>query len=168
MDSNKSILPLVTVPIFYQCIEPLKLYVEQQAWWNSCPQTKGAKEYNRTTRLKSFQQKNPNESALMPLLECGHYLIDLLHNAGTVTYNDGIAKRLSWSELKAWCDLTGLRLCPFESATIMMLSAAYADMLNEATDPNCPSPMLPKMTQSKREQVATDLKSALRSIGKKR
>jgi hypothetical protein len=49
-----------------------------------------------------------------------------------------------------------------------MLSAAYADMLNEATDPNCPSPMLPKMTQSKREQVATDLKSALRSIGKKR
>ena len=104
----------------------------------------------------------------MPLLECGHYLIDLLHDAGTVTYNDGIAKRLSWSELKAWCDLTGLRLCPFESATIMMLSAAYADMLNEATDPNCPSPMLPKMTQSKREQVAIGLKNALRSIGKKR
>ena len=50
----------------------------------------------------------------------------------------------------------------------MMLSAAYADMLNEATDPNCPSPMLPKMTQSKREQVAIGLKNALRSIGKKR
>ena len=104
----------------------------------------------------------------MPLLECGHYLIDLLHNAGTVTYNDGIAKRLSWSELKAWCDLTGLRLCPFESATIMMLSAAYADMLNERQTQIVLVLCCQKMTQSKREQVATDLKSALRSIGKKR
>ena len=104
----------------------------------------------------------------MPRLDCGHYLIDLLHDAGTVAYNDGIAKRLLWSELKAWADLAGVKLCAFESATIMMLSAAYADMLNEATDPSCPSPMLPKMTQSKRKQVAIGLKNALRSIGKKR
>ena len=41
---------------FYQCVEPLKLYVRQQAWWNSCPQTKGAKEYNRITRLQSLKK----------------------------------------------------------------------------------------------------------------
>ncbi len=104
----------------------------------------------------------------MPTLTSGLYLINLLHEAGTISYNDGIAKRLSWTELKAWADLSGYVLDSWEADTIMQLSLVYADMLNEATDPLCPMPMVRVMTQDKRAQVANSVKNALRSIAKVR
>ena len=68
--------------------------------------------------------------------------------------------------IKAWADLTGLRLCPFESATIMMLSAAYADMLNEANRPKLSLVLCCQNDTIKTRTSCYRFKNALRPIVK--
>ncbi len=57
----------------------------------------------------------------MPDVKRGLYLVELLHDAGTISYNEGVARRLSWSELKAWSDFVGYDLDSWEASTIMLL-----------------------------------------------
>lgn len=104
----------------------------------------------------------------MPDVKHGLYLIELLHEAGTISYNEGVARRLSWSELKAWSDFVGYDLDSWEASTIMLLSACYAEISNEATTNDCPMPCQPKMTEDRRKAVSMNIKNALRSIAKVR
>lgn len=104
----------------------------------------------------------------MPTVDSGLYLIDLLHNAGTMSFNEGVARRLSWVELKAWSDFVGYTLDSWEATTIMQLSACYAEMSNDAMQIDCPMPCQPTMTEDRRKAVSMNIKNALRSIAKVR
>lgn len=104
----------------------------------------------------------------MPELKHGHYLIELLHDAGTIAYNEGVARRLSWVELKSWADFVGYELDSWEASTIMQLSACYAETSNEGQQIDCPMPCQPTMTEDRRKSVSMNIKNALRSIAKVR
>lgn len=104
----------------------------------------------------------------MPIVDSGLYLIDLLHNAGTMSFNEGVARRLSWVELKAWADFVGYTLDSWEASTIMQLSACYAEMSNDAMQSDCPMPCVPVLTDEHRKNVSSNIKNALRSIAKVR
>lgn len=102
----------------------------------------------------------------MPPLKHGAYLIELLHDAGTMSTSDGIARSLTWMDLQAWNQLSGTQLTPWECETIRAASAAYARTYNAASDPNCPQPMAPAMDEAKRAAVSSGLKNGLRNRAK--
>lgn len=48
---------------------------------------------------------------------------------------------VSFSEIAAWCDLTGVALTSWEAETLRLLSAAYGSELQAAKDPKRPAPV---------------------------
>ena len=67
------------------------------------------------------------ESVKLDMPEVNHYgyLIDYLHELGVAGKD---VTPISFTELKAWCDLMGLSLTPFENSTIIKLSVSYCNM----------------------------------------
>ena len=80
----------MTVPIFYQCVEPLNSTLDSKHGGIVAHKLKARKNTTVYRALGHFKN-NPNESN-NAAFRMRHYLIDLLHDAGTVAYNDGIAK----------------------------------------------------------------------------
>jgi len=48
---------------------------------------------------------------------------------------------VSWIEINAWCERTGIELDPWEARTIRALSTAYVAQAHKSRKPDCPSPL---------------------------
>lgn len=47
---------------------------------------------------------------------------------------------INWQEIKAWQDLHGIDMQPWELSIIKNASSAFVGMLSEARNQNCPPP----------------------------
>lgn len=67
---------------------------------------------------------NKNDKVLeLPDLECFDYMIGYLKDLGFI---DSQSNGLSFTEIKNWCDLTGVDLDAWESQTLKELSSIFA------------------------------------------
>lgn len=106
----------------------------------------------------------------MPPLSGGHHLVDWLHQAGTVNSGAmGGFSALAWTELRAWSQLCGIELQPWEAETIMLLSRTYASMFAEAADPHCPAPYTPEVIEAEAvEAVGDKIKAGFKALAAQR
>ena len=69
---------------------------------------------------------------------------------------------LSSQELTAWADGNDIQLTPWEFASILEASAAYASEKYAAKDISRPSPTAPELDEEKRKAIARNVRSMLR------
>lgn len=120
--------------------EQLTLRVRHMAWLQSTPKPAGEKKSAGVPRLTSLQNKQ-NLGADQPDLDLpdpgpAAYLLDHLMSVGPLAKGEP----LSFSEIAAWRDLTGVVLNPWESEMLKALSAAYGSEFYAAEDPARKSP----------------------------
>jgi hypothetical protein len=78
----------------------------------------------KTARRESYTGPIPLPGPL-------EYLFAYLCESGPLT---------TWSEIKAWSELSGVELDSFEATTLWRLSCVYVDQQRLAIDVNCPAP----------------------------
>jgi hypothetical protein len=100
----------------------------------------------------------------LPYLSGGHYLIDYLMEAGPISAAGMGPVVLTWPELNAWVERTGVDLQPWESRMVRRLSADYLTQSRKSEKLDCPSPAFKPLTDEAREVLAKQLESALDSL----
>lgn len=147
--------------------------MRHQAWLCAVPEskTKGQQADSKSRMQRFTEQEDDGLTApllTLPELEaCATYLVDWLHQAGTVGHGPaGGVVPLSWLEFNAWCALSGNRPTPWEADTVIALSRAYAAMSQKATDPDCPAPHTPD--DFDRHALGNKIKQGLRGFAKKK
>ena len=95
---------------------------------NAAPEGKG----EPVTRLKAMQARN--EQPVLPPVSARH-IVDWWLEIGPA--GDGA---LTWQEIAAWEQLTGIELEPWEAKTIRSMSAAFVSQRFEARKAGCPAP----------------------------
>lgn len=68
------------------------------------------------------------------------YLLEFLWDFGPAEHNGMGAVPVGYAQLQAWQQAMGLRLSPWESATLRHLSCAYCAELATASDPYAAAP----------------------------
>ncbi|MBB3925040.1 hypothetical protein GGR43_000741 [Sphingobium jiangsuense] len=71
------------------------------------------------------------------------------------------AAPLSWKEIDAWCNRTGIDLPPWEARLIRALSVEYLAMGRKAEDENCPPPWKAPITEREKETELARLRMVL-------
>lgn len=90
----------------------------------------------------------------LPALEVGSHLITHLFEVGPVSVGMGSASPISWVDLAAWQEQTGVELQPWEARLVRRLSREYASETQRAQDPAAASPLAILATEKVRETVA--------------
>lgn len=86
-------------------------------------------------------------------------------------FGTGMGERaIDWQDMRAWQELTGIELEPFEARTIRRLSQVFISARHEAKKPDCPIPYagLREEIISQREKVAKRIKGAFGGLIGKR
>jgi hypothetical protein len=88
-------------------------------------------------RLKADEEAGSRRPELeFPPLVAADHLIGYLFSVGPTAGGEP----LTFQEIRAWVDLTGHSLSPWEAETLRTLSAAYASEHFQASDPDRPAP----------------------------
>ena len=87
------------------------------------------------------------------------YIVQYLFEIGPAVSNGNGLAITPWSEVRAWCDLTGITLERYEVDTIRELSSAYVDQYYKAQKRECISPW--REHPMTKEEVGKGLKAIL-------
>lgn len=113
-------------------------------WLHATPEKEGTQSAKaRKSRMASYRETDENHRLLqMPDIEehSAGYLIGLLQEAGLMSSNGMGPVPISWQEIYAWVNLTGISLSTWELTTIKSLSEEYVSELIQATDKERPPP----------------------------
>jgi hypothetical protein len=93
----------------------------------------------------------------MPPAGDAEYLIGYLWEVGPTLMLGGHAGPITHEELRAWVDLTGFELEPWEVRFIRRLSGEYLHEAYRATKRDCPAPV-------RQENSARDLAAVAKSL----
>jgi hypothetical protein len=143
--------------------EELTLYARTSAWWSAGRRRKTkAGEESVPSRLADEKEKRGDGwQPEMPEVRAPH-VIGYLFEMGPLASGGMGPAPLSHQEIAAWCDLTGIRLSPWEVRTVRQLSRDYLAELHEAEDPKRPAPWRPEAPDV--GVVAQDMRAALRGL----
>lgn len=97
-----------------------------------------------------------------PLAGEVRYLLEYLQALDYVEPGMAGPVRLSYREIEAWTQLSGVSLRPWEVTTLRAMSAEFAREIRAAEDPKHPAPWAPEPEQLDRKAVARRIKDALR------
>ena len=70
------------------------------------------------------------------------YITDWLFDCGPVVSGGMGMARLEWQDIRAWLEIAGLTLEPWEGRLIRRLSGEYLSMSLDAKDEACPAPFV--------------------------
>ena len=111
------------------------------AWLNTAPRAKeGDKPMTRLQRLRA--ELGEDHRPAMPPVEHGGWLIGHLFEVGPAASTGMGVVPVSWQEVAAWMDRTGVHLTPWAARTLRRLSVAYVAEQRAAEDPAHPPPWL--------------------------
>lgn len=114
--------------------------MRQRAWLDVAPRNdKGKAGLSRLEMIRRDQRNPAYEPEMPEVSACGH-LIGYLFDAGPFEQGGMGPAPLSWKEINAWCDRTGIDLQPWESRMLRVLSSAYTGEMNAAEDQKRVSP----------------------------
>lgn len=114
------------------------------AWLNAVPDKKDRKGpgVSRLTTLTNKANLGGDPPGLeLPPLDTGDHLIKHLFDVGP----SSAGEVLTFSEIRAWVDLTGHVLTAWEAETLRKLSAAYLGELQDAKAADRPPPFSPEV-----------------------
>ena len=130
---------------FASLIEQLELYVRQSAWLQTVP------DKAKSPRIKTTP-------AVMPPLEAGAYLVNILFEAGPVRpIGMGGLVSIDEIDLVAWQQNRDLRLTAWETKIIRRLSHIYASAAIDARDPKSRAPYITTpttMSDAQRQRIS--------------
>lgn len=112
----------------------------------------------RLSRLDEL--KRQKITPVMPPNPAPH-LIDRLIEIGLTEAAGMGAVPLSWREINAWCDRTGVDLQPWEARLIRTLSSIYLAEGRRAESETCPPPWRAPVTARERETEEARLRMVL-------
>ena len=138
--------------------EELSLYVKQMAWLNTTPRddSKSLSGNVKAKRTKSRAQamKDDGLQPEYPPIWTPH-LIEYLTEVGPVVPGGMSMVPISWRDLTAWQENTGIVLEAWEARLLRRLSHDYLAQTVEAENPDCPSPFTTRSpVEFNREAVA--------------
>lgn len=145
---------------FYeQLLEELSLYIKQCAWLNTAPTPKKAalssakaNTSKPPTRMESLQAKGLTPDIPDPGL--ASYLAGYLFEVGPVAHGGMGAAPISFTELQAWQQATGVDLTPWECKALRRLSFDHIAAGQDAQDEDSPAPYAAPITEDRRSHVA--------------
>ena len=138
----------------------MELWVQHYAWLHS----KYPKQ--KESRLSSILTNNPESPLLiMPDIPFLTYLIEDLIEIGTSMSGGMGVTPLTWSEIKAWSDLTDNRLASWESTIIMRLSQIFVSSYNKFDDKDFETPF--SVEEFDREAASKSIGNMLRSLAQR-
>jgi hypothetical protein len=157
---------------FYEGLgDELSLFVRHDAWLNAIPdRAKHDKpDAARASRIEKMRanwtQSGKHEddfSPDMPPLDSAEYLIAYLFEIGPAAVAGmGIAP-IAHVEMRAWSELTGIDLQPWEVRILRRLSRDYVVESQRATKSDCPAPW--QKTRADLRVVATSLQHSLTEL----
>ena len=91
----------------------------------------------------SPDDKSPTNAEVYPTLDAPQvdegyeYLVDFLHEIGTVGTGGMSVTPLTFTEIKSWSDLTDTPLDSFETKALMAMSRAYSNQVSDK-EAECP------------------------------
>lgn len=101
----------------------------------------------------------------MPPVDAAGYLIGHLFEIGPTLAAGMGAAPITHVEMRAWQDVTGIALQPWEIRILRRLSADYLDESHQAEKADYPPPWDPEeWSQEHREAVSKQVQMAMRSM----
>lgn len=100
----------------------------------------------------------------MPPVEVGGYLVDYLLDVGPVGSTGMGLAVISYSELQAWQQCTGIAMQPWEVMLLRRLSADYMVESKRAEKPDCPPPFGSPAMEFDRDVVSKKVSSAFKAF----
>ncbi|HEY0130111.1 MAG TPA: hypothetical protein VGB57_01815 [Allosphingosinicella sp.] len=113
----------------------------------------------RVSRLEQLKKDGIADPPMPP--NPAPHIVAWLIEIGLTESNGMAAAPLSWRELSAWQDNTGVPLAAWESRLIRQLSVAYAAESRRAESENCPPPWRTEVTQREIEAAEASLRAVL-------
>jgi hypothetical protein len=95
----------------------------------------------KESRLE-YLKKSDSLLLKLPGVTNAEYIVDLFYKSGICLHGFSGAIPLSWSELKAFSDLSGWMLNEVESDVIMDMSKAYVASLSASKDVDAKAPFM--------------------------
>ncbi len=139
----------------------LTLYVRQMAWLHATPKppdgSQRAAMKGQTLISRLDQYKRDGITPQMPPVTMPH-IIDRLVEIGMTDAN---GMTVGWQTLRAWSEMTCVRLSPWEARLLRQLSSAYVSEGRAAESENCPPPWRGEMTDRERDVEDARLRSVL-------
>lgn len=122
----------------------------------------GKAKTSRLTQLKAREERgeSPPELELPEIPEAVEHVVEYLFEVGPIVGDHAV----TFSEISAWRQETGVSLNEFEATTLRILSQAYVGMLHEASDAKCPPPLMRSNALPSKEDVSNKLRDFLRSM----
>lgn len=140
------------------------------AWLNTAPAIEQKKSIGKgavrtPTRLEKLRadKKEPDYQPDMPEASALH-LLGYLWDVGPSMQGGMGPAPLTYSELVAWQQSSGIELTPWEAKTLRRLSGEYVSECSRAEKPDCPSPLAVEMTDEDRETVSKKVQGAFRML----
>jgi hypothetical protein len=147
--------------------DELSLYVRQSAWLNTAPErAKNDKsDAPRLSRLESMRDSRGEDyQPDMPPVDA-EYLIGYLWEVGPTMASGGYPGPVTHEEIRAWMDLTGIELQPWEVRFLRRLSGDYMGESQRAEKADCPAPVHTGATVDL-EAVAKNMQRTLKEMAK--
>lgn len=126
------------------------------AWLNSTPEKRDENQKPTLTRREKYERVGSSLLAMPEFDKGEEYLLATWREIGMFGHGAMGAVPLTWSEIKAYCELTGVNLDVWEVGVIMRLSRAYVSMLSEAKNPDAEPPYITDEYLEKRKKAAQD------------
>jgi len=108
---------------------------------------------------------------ILPPVEDGDYLLEMLNRCGMVSQGAGGITSISWQEIKAFKELSGEEIDWWEADVLMSMSHAYVSMYHRASDANMPPPYETddeELLQAHKKEQTRLLKQAIRASVKEK
>jgi hypothetical protein len=109
------------------------------------------------SRFEKFEEEG--KAIAWPELQCS-YLADLLFEIGPCLQGGMGLVPLTWQEIAAWQEASGVRLSMWEANALRKASKAYAHQVSVSDKPNCPAPG--KAVEQDPDKLAKHIRSVLR------
>lgn len=121
------------------------------AWLHTVPEKQEQSRYERYVEQ--------GVTIVVPEMKCS-YLFDYLLQVGTMSFNGMANVPLSWQELNAWVQVTGITLNEWELRVIRRASEVYVNQLELSKKPDAPMPE--RIIEQDPRKLAKHIKSILR------
>lgn len=142
--------------------EELSLYVRHSAWLNAVPERPKNDQSEAPRRSRLEQSRKDDDQPDMPPIEEAGYLLGYLFEVGPTMAAGGYPGPVTHEELRAWMDLTGIELQPWEVRFLRRLSHEYLAESRKAEKRDCPAPW----RAGDVKPVVTDAQAALRALAR--
>ena len=135
------------------------------AWLNATPKpderSKAARpEFARPRASRIERLKRDRVPVVMPPNPAPAIINRLMEMGLSEAAGMGLAP-LSWREIDAWCNRTGVDLPPWEARLIRQLSVEYLAESRRAESENCPPPWRAEVTEREKEVELARLEMVL-------